>query len=431
MHEIEKTGIEWLPEISKDFSVGYVKQYFNISKDLSNEGEPERVLKLARSGIVEKDVTMNEGQMAASYAGYNKVLVGDLLLNPMDLYSGANCNVSQLDGVISPAYLNLRAKKAQTVVPKFYDYYFKTQYWIMAMFAHGKGVSFDNRWTLNNDSLRSYEIPVLPYLSQKRIVQKIQSEEQNVDALIVNQQTQIEKLKQYKQSLITEVVTKGLNPNVSMKDSGVKWIGMIPKHWIVKRTKFVANAFEKGKGITKEEVISDGDIQCVRYGEIYTKYNQGFTDCVSRTNLEIIQPHQFFEHGDILFAGTGELVEEIGKNVVYLGNEKCLAGGDIIVMKHHQDPAFLNYALNSIYSQKQKSYGKAKLKVVHISADNIGNVKIALPPLDEQQRIAIYLDDKCAKIDRLIAIKQEKINKLNDYKKSLIYEYVTGKREVC
>lgn len=431
MHEIEKTGIEWLPEISKDFSVGYVKQYFNISKDLSNEGEPERVLKLARSGIVEKDVTMNEGQMAASYAGYNKVLVGDLLLNPMDLYSGANCNVSQLDGVISPAYLNLRAKKAQTVVPKFYDYYFKTQYWIMAMFAHGKGVSFDNRWTLNNDSLRSYEIPVLPYLSQKRIVQKIQSEEQNVDALIVNQQTQIEKLKQYKQSLITEVVTKGLNPNVSMKDSGVKWIGMIPKHWIVKRTKFVANAFEKGKGITKEEVISDGDIQCVRYGEIYTKYNQGFTDCVSRTNLEIIQPHQFFEHGDILFAGTGELVEEIGKNVVYLGNEKCLAGGDIIVMKHHQDPAFLNYALNSIYSQNQKSYGKAKLKVVHISADNIGNVKIALPPLDEQQRIAIYLDDKCAKIDRLIAIKQEKINKLNDYKKSLIYEYVTGKREVC
>lgn len=176
-------------------------------------------------------------------------------------------------------------------------------------------------------------------------------------------------------------------------------------------------------------MISDGDIQCVRYGEIYTKYNQGFTDCVSRTNLEIIQPHQFFEHGDILFAGTGELVEEIGKNVVYLGNEKCLAGGDIIVMKHHQDPAFLNYALNSIYSQKQKSYGKAKLKVVHISADNIGNVKIALPPLNEQQRIATYLDNKCAKIDRLIAIKQEKINKLNDYIKSLIYEYVTGKKE--
>ncbi len=431
MHKIKKTGIEWLPEISKDFSVGYVKQYFNISKDLSNEGEPERVLKLARSGIVEKDVTMNEGQMAASYAGYNKVLVGDLLLNPMDLYSGANCNVSQLDGVISPAYLNLRAKKAQTVIPKFYDYYFKTQYWIMAMFAHGKGVSFDNRWTLNNDSLRSYEIPVLPYLSQKRIVQKIQSEEQNVDALIVNQQTQIEKLKQYKQSLITEVVTKGLNPDVPMKDSGVEWIGMIPKNWIVKRTKFIANALEKGKGITKEEVISDGDIQCVRYGEIYTKYNQGFTDCVSKTNLEIIQPHQFFEHGDILFAGTGELVEEIGKNVVYLGNKKCLAGGDIIVMKHNQDPAFLNYALNSIYSQRQKSYGKAKLKVVHISADNIGNVKIALPPLDEQQQIATYLDDKCTKIDRLIAIKQEKIDKLNNYKKSLIYEYVTGKREVC
>ena len=151
MRKMKETGIPWLPEVAEDFSVGYVKQYFYVSKDLSNEGEPERVLKLARSGIVEKDVTTNEGQMAASYAGYNKVHVGDLLLNPMDLYSGANCNVSELNGVISPAYSNLRAKKPGSVVPKFYDYYFKTQYWLMAMFAHGKGVSFDNRWTLSND----------------------------------------------------------------------------------------------------------------------------------------------------------------------------------------------------------------------------------------------------------------------------------------
>ena len=103
MRKMKETGIPWLPEVAEDFSVGYVKQYFYVSKDLSNEGEPERVLKLARAGIVEKDVTTNEGQMAASYAGYNKVQVGDLLLNPMDLYSGANCNVSELNGVISPA----------------------------------------------------------------------------------------------------------------------------------------------------------------------------------------------------------------------------------------------------------------------------------------------------------------------------------------
>ena len=221
MRKMKETGIPWLPEVAEDFSVGYVKQYFYVSKDLSGEGEPERVLKLARAGIAEKDVTTNEGQMAASSVGYNKVKVGDLLLNPMDLYSGANCNVSELEGVISPAYSNLRVKNAGSVVPKYYDYYFKSQYWLMAMFAHGKGVSFDNRWTLNNDSLRSYEIPVIPYIVQQRIVEKIQSKEKKVDAIIANVQTQIEKLKAYKQSLITEVVTKGLDPNAPMKDSGI------------------------------------------------------------------------------------------------------------------------------------------------------------------------------------------------------------------
>lgn len=356
-----------------------------------------------------------------------QVLTGDFVINSRSDRK-QSCGVSKLDGSVSLINTVLYNFDKSKVIPEYNNYLLKNYGFAEEFYRWGHGIVAD-LWTTRWQEMKNIEIPVPSIKIQEAILSALRIKSKNISLLISKQEQQIEKLKQYKQSLITEVVTKGLNPDATMKDSGVKWIGMIPKHWIVKRTKFVANALEKGKGITKEEVMSDGDIQCVRYGEIYTKYNQGFTDCVSRTNLEIIQPHQFFEHGDILFAGTGELVEEIGKNVVYLGNEKCLAGGDIIVMKHHQDPDFLNYALNSIYSQKQKSYGKAKLKVVHISADNIGNVKIALPPLDEQQRIATYLDDKCAKIDRLIAIKQEKINKLNDYKKSLIYEYVTGKKE--
>ena len=107
MREMKKTGVPWLPEIAEDFSVGYVKHYFYISKDLSDEGEPERVLKLARAGITEKDVTTNDGQMAKSYANYNKVQVDDLILNPMDLYSGANCNVSNRNGAGSDPQLTL------------------------------------------------------------------------------------------------------------------------------------------------------------------------------------------------------------------------------------------------------------------------------------------------------------------------------------
>lgn len=407
MHEIKKTGIEWLPEISKDFSVGYVKQYFNISKDLSNEGEPERVLKLARSGIVEKDVTMNEGQMAASYAGYNKVLVGDLLLNPMDLYSGANCNVSQLDGVISPAYLNLRAKKVQTVVPKFYDYYFKTQYWIMAMFAHGKGVSFDNRWTLNNDSLRSYEIPVLPYLSQKRIVQKIQSEEQNVDALIANQQAQIEKLKQYKQSLITEVVTKGLDPDVPMKDSGVEWIGKIPNSWQIVRFRFIAK-ITTGNQDT-QNATTDGNYPFYVRSPIVEK-SDTYT----------------FEGPGILMAGDGAGAGRIfhlvdGKYAVHQRVYRFYDFKFIV-------PELLKLFLETQFSTVM-DYGSAKTTVPSVRLPMIQDFPVCIPTKAEQMMMITYLKNKIKKIDSLVAIKQEKIDKLNDYKKSLIYEYVTGKKE--
>lgn len=427
MHEIKKTGIEWLPEISKDFSVGYVKQYFNISKDLSNEGEPERVLKLARSGIVEKDVTMNEGQMAASYAGYNKVLVGDLLLNPMDLYSGANCNVSQLDGVISPAYLNLRAKKAQTVVPKFYDYYFKTQYWIMAMFAHGKGVSFDNRWTLNNDSLRSYEIPVLPYLSQKRIVQKIQSEEQNVDALIVNQQTQIEKLKQYKQSLITEVVTKGLNPDVTMKDSGVDWIGSIPINWEIIKLKYITDV---SRGLfnhrpRNDPRLYDGKYPFIQTGDVARakKYITTYSQTLNENGASV---SKLFPKGTM----TMTIAANVG-DIAILGFDAYFPDS---VVGFTVEKGFSENYVYYLFKSLKESFIRASIVSTQLNL-NIERSKEILVPVTyakhEQQQIADFLDDKCAKIDRLIAIKQEKIDKLNDYKKSLIYEYVTGKREVC
>lgn len=428
MREMKSSGVAWIGNIPKAWGLIRYKDKYKNSKEIAGDkSRSYERLALTLNGVIKRPKDDSDGLQPKEFDTYQVLHENDFVFKMIDLQNIGTSRVglSPYTGLVSPAYIRFCPKNKKQY-PRFIYYFLMSMYY-NCVFNNlgGDGV----RSALNSSDMGMLLIPYPIEIEQHRIADYLDTACSKVNSLIVNQQTQIEKLKQYKQSLITEVVTKGLNPNAPMKDSGVKWIGMIPKHWIVKRTKFVANALEKGKGITKEEVISDGDIQCVRYGEIYTKYNQGFTDCVSRTNLEIIQPHQFFEHGDILFAGTGELVEEIGKNVVYLGNEKCLAGGDIIVMKHHQDPAFLNYALNSIYSQKQKSYGKAKLKVVHISADNIGNVKIALPPLNEQQRITTYLDNKCAKIDRLIAIKQEKINKLNDYKKSLIYEYVTGKKE--
>ena len=419
MNKMKETGVPWLPEIAEDFSLGYVKQYFYVSKDLSDEGEPERVLKLARAGIVEKDVTTNEGQMAASYSCYNKVQVGDLLLNPMDLYSGANCNVSELNGVISPAYSNLRAKKAGSVVPKFYDYYFKSQYWLMAMFAHGKGVSFDNRWTLNNDSLRAYEIPVAPYAVQQRIVERIQSEERKVDTLIANVQAQIEKLKAYKQSLITEVVTKGLEPNVPMKDSGVEWIGKIPAHWdVVKTGRLFKENNRKPYGNDTPLSLSQVDGLIATDDMKESSLKTSTYDNWKRVELGDLVLNRFKAHLGVLFAATltGIVSFHYG---VYEARQSLV-------------PKFYEYLYHS--DQYRAILGNASNGMV-VGLQNLSNLNFystysLYPAYEEQEEIVAYLDKKCSQIDQLIALKQSKIEKLEQYKKSLIYEYVTGKKQV-
>ena len=209
------------------------------------------------------------------------------------------------------------------------------------------------------------------------------------------------------------------------KDSRVSWIGEIPEGWTAVPIYAIAKNFSKGQGITKDQVYEDGDTPCVRYGEIYSKYDNSFAECLSKTKLTEISNLSYFEYGDVLFAGTGELIEEIGKSIVYLGKEKCLAGGDIIVMKHNQTPEFLSYCLNSSAVQQQKSYGKTKLKVVHISKDKIKRVVIALPPLSDQRAIVSFLDKKTAQIDRFISEATNKIEKLNELKQAQVAHLVT------
>ena len=147
----------------------------------------------------------------------------------------------------------------------------------------------------------------------------------------------------------------------------------------------------RGSGITRDQVTLTGT-PCVRYGEIYTTYSIWFEKCISHTDEEIIQNKKYFEHGDILFAITGESVDEIAKSCAYVGHEKCLAGGDIVVLKHNQEPKYIAYALSTLQAQKQKSKGKIKSKVVHSSVPAIKEIRIPLPPLPIQREIVSILD---------------------------------------
>lgn len=422
---MKDSGIDWIGEIPIGWKIEKGKTVFYQSRDKGNEVE---VLLSAtqKNGMCPQSQLEGVVQVKedTDLQSFKTVHINDYVISLRSFQGGFE--MSEYEGVCSPAYTVFRSRGAINNI--YFKYLFKTQPFIDKINSFYQGIREGKSIHFEEFALMDITVPTLP--EQRSIATYLDTKCAEIDELVALQDKMIDELKAYKQSVITEAVTKGLDPNVKMKDSGVEWIGEVPEHWEVKRTKNVVLAMEKGNGITKEEVFANGDTPCVRYGEIYSKYNYSFERCYSSTNRNILPTLRYFQYGDLLSAGTGELVEEIGKTIAYLGEEMCLAGGDIIIIKHNQNPMFLSYALNSHYAQAQKSCSKAKLKVVHISATDIADVMLVVPPLSEQRSIATYLATKCSEIDSLIAIKQKKIEELKEYKKSLIYECVTGKKEV-
>ncbi len=422
---MKQSGIDWIGEIPDDWKIIRLKRIFQIKKDIAGK-EGFTVLSVTQTGIRPKDMS-SKGQFALDYSKYQLVNSGEFIMNHMDLKTGW-VDISKYDGVTSPDY-RVFYLTDNNCIKDYYKQIFQYCYKNLIFFSLGQGVADLGRWRLPAEMFNNFNLPLPPKTTQERIAEYLDKKVSEIDSIIEESKKSIEEYKAWKQSIIFEAVT-GKNLNCKKKDSGIEWIGEIPEGWEIKRFKFVATSLEKGAGITKEEVFEDGDTPCVRYGEIYSKYNQSFSNCISKTFSSKIPAQKYFTNGDILFVGTGELVEEIGKCIAYLGNENCLAGGDIIIAKHKQNPSFLSYAMNSSYAQNQKSRNKAKLKVVHISATEIGDVQILLPPIPEQEFIAKMLNSKCAQIDSLIAEKESLIADLMEYKKSLIFEVVTGKKQV-
>ena len=428
--KMKNSGIEWIGEIPDDWEVSKIGQLYEERKTkVSDTVYPP--LSVTMQGILPQ---LETAAKSDAHDDRKLVLKGDFAINSRSDRRGS-CGISEFDGSVSLINTVLHPKTEMN--PIYYNWLFHSFRFSDEYYKNGHGI-VDDLWTTSWTEMKKIFIPLPPKETQQRIATYLDKKCSKIEETIQNQQQVIEKLKAYKQSLITEAVTgkvkiengKACGEYESYKDSGVEWIGRIPSGWEIKKLKYIADSFSKGSGITKEEIVINGDTPCVRYGELYTKYDYHFTECQTRTNLGIIETPKYFSHGDVLFTCTGELVEEIGKSIAYLGNEKCLAGGDIIVLKHSQDPMFMGFALDSKYVQGQKSFGKTKLKVVHISSGEIARLLIVLPSKEEQKEIADYLDKKCTAIDTTIEQKQKLIEKLTEYKKSLIYECVTGKKAV-
>lgn len=237
----------------------------------------------------------------------------------------------------------------------------------------GKTASGVTRFNVSKDKMCKVEIPVPPLEIQREIVRILD----NFTSLKAELQTKLQaelqaRKKQYEYYRDELLKPQEKIPMVTLKE--------------------IATSIYRGAGIKRDQITEEG-IPCVRYGEIYTTYNTWFDECVSHTKEEYVSSPKYFEHGDILFAITGESVEDIAKSIAYVGHDKCLAGGDIVVMKHQQNPRYLAHVLNTTMIKEQKSKGKVKSKVVHSNVPSIEQIKIPLPSLEVQKRYADVLDN--------------------------------------
>ena len=421
------SGIEWIGEIPDNWNVRKVKQCFYISKEQAHEENPT-ILSLARAGVKIRDISNNEGQLAASYDNYNLVKPGDLLLNPMDLYSGANCSLSEVSGVISPAYINLRKKVKLN--PKFYDYYFKTQYWAMTMFAHGKGVSFDNRWTMNAETLLNYYLPFPASDVQDKIVDLINKKTAEIDSLIEIENQQIEKLKEYVESSIYEYLKKELG--VSIKDmsfesrTSMKKIGAL-SNLVTKQTGFDYSNTIKPTMLDNPNEDSLPYLQTRNFKNNYFNLNTEFY--VPKSTWEQF-PKLILDDETLLFSIVGA---SIGNVAIFPKSEKAFLGGAIcrVNLVDKEYALFIKEIMLSKFGQEQIHRKINSNAQGTITVQNVRDFLIPMPSKKDAVRIGQKCESMRKEVDDLIKIKEKKIDELTEYKKSLIYEYVTGKKEVC
>lgn len=306
-------------------------------------------------------------------------------------------------GKMAFAGVDLYTNEAIIAIPENKEYDLKFLYFYLSSYNWSSLTDGNEKVkgkTLNKESIGKIQLPIISLSEQQRIVSYLDAEFAKIEALKANAENQLQAAKDLFQAALKEL--------------------MMPKEgWVEKSLESLNTEMYRGSGITREQIKTQG-IQCVRYGEIYTTYNYWFDECVSHTDEQLIKTKKYFEYGDILFAITGESVEDIGKSIAYLGHNKCLAGGDIIVMKHKQNPKYLAYALATPNAIAQKGLGKTKLKVVHTNAPSLKSIVVPIPSLPEQQRIADRLDALSANVKALQSNYTETITLCNDLKQALL-----------
>ena len=416
MREMKDSGIGWVHEIPNNWTVVKGKYIFNIKKQVvgARVDYYER-LALTLNGVIKRAKDDNEGLQPDKFNTYQILRKNELVFKLIDLQnvSTSRVGLSLYTGIVSPAYIILKATKR--INPVYAEKYYLMMWMNQVFNALGdSGV----RSSLNSNELLEISLPLPSHDEQIQIAKLLNKKCAEIDGITKDLQEQIDTLEKYKKSVITEAVTKGLNPNVEMKDSKIRYIGKMPQHWAIDKGKFIFQYIQKSVR------LDDGVITCFRDGEVTLRSNRredGFTISEKEIGYQGIDKGDLIVHGMDGFAGAIGISDSRGK-----------ASPVLNVLETNNSKRFYMYYLRSMALRgvfEALSTG-IRVRTCDTNWGKLKEIVYLLPPIQEQKEIANYLDNKCAEIDDIIKNKKEQLETIEEYKKSLIYEYVTGKKEV-
>lgn len=416
----KNSGVEWLGEIPSHWEILKTKYVHKSIKFLNTNRICDNVLSLTLRGVVNNNIDNPEGLVPKDYATYQIFEKNDLVFKLIDLenISTSRVGIVHEKGIMSSAYIRLKIGKRS--IPKFAYYYYYSLYINNVYNSIGCGV----RSTLNPTDLLNIKFPLPPKDEQEKIALYLDEKIAKIDASISGKEKFIELLKEQKQIIINDAVTKGLNKNAKFKNSGVDWLGQIPSHWEMKKIKFVSNIYNGATPASGAEKFWNGDI----YWATPTDFNESIY--IYHTERKITKLG-LNSCGTTLVPKSSIIMTTrapIG-NIAITKNELCTNQGcKAIVTNKNIESKYVFYTFFT-KSDFLNSLGSGTT-FMELSAKELKNIKIPLPPKDEQEKIVEYIENKISKIDKLLNLEQECIKSLKEYKASLIDSVVTGKVKV-
>lgn len=395
------SGVDWLGEIPSTWTTRKLKHIVKIHKRIIGH-EGIDVLSITQRGIVVKDITSGAGQLAMDYSKYQIVEIGDFAMNHMDLLTGY-VDISKFEGVVSPDYRVFK-NESKEINDDYLLKIFQIGYNQKIFYKYGQGVSMLGRWRLPAENFNLFSVPIPSTEEQTKIIEFLDQKTAQIDQAIALKQQQIEKLGEYKQIVIQNAVTKGLNPTAPMKNSGVEWIGDIPEHWEVKKLKYIAK-------LKSGDTFNSDDFKSTGYPVFGGNGLRGYTDKFNNSGDYILIGRQGALCGNVNYA-TGQFFATEHAVVVY--------------PKLKYNLSFVGEAI------KSANFGRLSNSAAQpgISVQVVQEVEFAFPSIDEQNEIGTFINEMEKKFDNTVSKYQTQIDRLKEYKNILINQAVTGKIKI-